>query len=105
MQAAAPPDPSDGCGDRTRLLVRGIDAASAAALNSAQTETSADAGRFAPRMQADRQSGVIVTEVRITEPANRAHVGASRATFKSGGASKSGLPAITGGTSHCHDDG
>jgi hypothetical protein len=34
------------------------------------------AGRFAPRMQADHQSAVIVTGVPITEPANRAHVGA-----------------------------
>src|SRR3984893_6993314 len=41
---------------RTRLLVQTIDAASAAE----QTKTSADAGRFASGMQADRQSAVIV---------------------------------------------
>ena len=63
------PEPLRRCKIRTRLtprnspnhpsppppLVQGIDAASAAA----QTETGADAGRFAPRMQAYRQSAVI----------------------------------------------
>src|SRR5215472_9554075 len=61
MQAAAPAGPERRLRSRARLLVHGIDAASAAALNSAQTGTRADAGRFAPRMQADRQSTLIVT--------------------------------------------
>src|SRR5262249_32934329 len=54
MQAAAAATPRRRLRSRARLLVQGIDAASAAA----QTETGADAGRFAPRMQADRQSAV-----------------------------------------------
>src|SRR5262249_27015805 len=55
MQAAAAATPRRRLRSRARLLVQGIDAASAAA----QTETGADAGRFAPRMQADRQSAVM----------------------------------------------
>jgi penicillin-insensitive murein endopeptidase len=46
MQAADPAAPERRLRSRARLLVQAIDAASAAA----QTETGADAGRFAPRM-------------------------------------------------------
>ena len=56
MQAASPAAPKRRLRQRARLLVQGIDAASAAA----QTETGFDAGRIAPRVQADRQSAVIV---------------------------------------------
>ena len=43
-----PPGPERRLRSRARLLVQGIDTASAAALDSAQTETIANAGRFAP---------------------------------------------------------
>src|SRR5215469_9646618 len=56
MQAASPAAPKRRLRQRARLLVQGIDAASAAE----QTETGFDAGRVAPRVQADRQSAVIV---------------------------------------------
>jgi hypothetical protein len=53
MQATSPAAPKRRLRKRARLLVQGIDAA-------AQTETDFDAGRVAPRVQADRQSAVIV---------------------------------------------
>src|ERR1700730_5992314 len=56
MQAASPAAPKRRLRYRARLLVQGIDAAPAAA----QTETGFDAGRVAPRVQADHQSAVIV---------------------------------------------
>ena len=56
MQAASPAASTRRLRQRARLLVQGIDAAPAAA----QTETGFDAGRVAPRVQADRQSSVIV---------------------------------------------
>ena len=56
MQAAGPAGPKRRLRSRARLLVQGIDAASAAE----QTETAFDAGRVAPRVHADRQSAVIV---------------------------------------------
>src|SRR3979490_511212 len=56
MQAASPAAPKRRLRQRARLLVQGIDAAPAAA----QTETGFDAGRVAPRVQADHQSAVIV---------------------------------------------
>src|SRR5262249_3563357 len=56
MQAASSAAPKRRLRQRARLLVQGIDAAPAAE----QTETGFDAGRVAPRVQADRQSAVIV---------------------------------------------
>ena len=56
MQAASPAAPKRRLRQRAQLLVQGIDAAPAAE----QTETGFDAGRVAPRVQADRQSAVIV---------------------------------------------
>src|SRR5215472_12375326 len=56
MQAASPAARKRRLRQRARLLVQGIDAAPAAE----QTETGFDAGRDAPRVQADRQSAVIV---------------------------------------------
>src|SRR5215475_3427844 len=56
MQAASPAAPTRRLRQRARLLVQGIDAAPAAE----QTETGFDAGRVARRVQADRQSAVIV---------------------------------------------
>ena len=56
MQAASPAAAKRRLRQRARLLVQGIDAAPAAE----QTETGFDAGRAAPRVQADRQSAVIV---------------------------------------------
>ena len=56
MQAASPAAPKQRLRQRAQLLVQGIDAAPAAE----QTETGFDAGRVAPRVQADRQSAVIV---------------------------------------------
>src|ERR1700730_9601270 len=56
MQAASPAAPKRRLRQRARLLVQGIDAAPAAE----QTETGFDAGRVAPRVQADRQRAVIV---------------------------------------------
>jgi hypothetical protein len=56
MQAASPAAPKRRLRQRARLLVQGIDAAPAAE----QTETGFDAGRVAPRVQADRQSAVII---------------------------------------------
>ena len=56
MQAASPAALKRRMRSRARLLVQGNDAASAAV----QTKTGADAGRVAPRMQADRQSAVTV---------------------------------------------
>jgi hypothetical protein len=61
MQAADRPAPKRRLRKRARLLVQGIDAASAAE----QTETGFDAGRVAPRVQADRQSALIL-DVRFT---------------------------------------
>src|SRR5262249_53256306 len=54
MQAASPAAPERRLRQRARLLVQGIDAAPAAE----QAETGFDAGRVAPRVQADRQSAV-----------------------------------------------
>jgi hypothetical protein len=56
VQAASRAAPKRRLRQRARLLVQGIDAAPAAE----QTETGFDAGRVAPRVQADRQSAVIV---------------------------------------------
>src|SRR4029453_4312106 len=56
MQAPSPAALKGRMRSRARLLVQGNDAASAAV----QTKTGADAGRVAPRMQADRQSAVTV---------------------------------------------
>jgi len=56
MQAASPAAPKRRLWQRARFLVQGIDAAPAAA----QTETGFDAGRVAPRVQADRQSAMMV---------------------------------------------
>src|SRR6516164_2574376 len=56
MQAASPAAPKRRLRQRARLLVQGIDAAPA----TEQTETGFDVGRIAPRVQADRQSAVIV---------------------------------------------
>src|SRR5215472_8797222 len=56
MQAASPAARKRRLRKRARLLVQGIHAAPAAE----QTETGFDAGRVAPRVQADRQSAVIV---------------------------------------------
>src|ERR1043166_493663 len=56
MQAAGPAASKRRLRQRARFLVQGIDAAPAAE----QTETGFDAGRDAPRVQADRQSAVIV---------------------------------------------
>jgi penicillin-insensitive murein endopeptidase len=47
MQATAPVAPKRRLRSRTRFLVQGFDVASS---DAAQTETGADAGRFAPRM-------------------------------------------------------
>src|SRR5215472_15490577 len=55
MQAASPAARKRRLRKRARLLVQGIDAAPAAE----QTETGFDAGRVAPRVQADRQGAVI----------------------------------------------
>ena len=59
MQAACPAAPKRRLRHRAGFLVQGIDAAPAAE----QTETGSDAGRVAPRVQADRQSAVIVDAV------------------------------------------
>src|SRR5215831_6598475 len=56
MQVASPAARKRRLRKRARLLVQGIHAAPAAE----QTETGFDAGRVAPRVQADRQSAVIV---------------------------------------------
>ena len=56
MQAAGTDGSKRRLRQRARLLVQGIDAAPAAE----QTETGSDAGRVAPRVQADRQGAVIV---------------------------------------------
>src|SRR6516225_8034063 len=56
MQTADPAAPKRRLRQRAQLLVQGIDAAPAAE----QTETGFDAGQVAPRVQADRQSAVIV---------------------------------------------
>ena len=55
MQAAGPAAPKRRLRQRARLLVQGIDTASAAG----QAETGFDAGRVAPRVQANRQGAVI----------------------------------------------
>jgi hypothetical protein len=56
MQAAGSAAPKRRLWQRARLLVQGIDAASAAG----QAATGFDASRIAPRVQANRQSAVIV---------------------------------------------
>src|SRR5262249_53592064 len=69
MQAAGPAAPKRRLRQRARLLVQGIDAAPAAE----QTETGFDAGRVAPRVQADRQSAVIcsITSTNLIEAQGR----------------------------------
>src|SRR5215468_2048699 len=63
MQAASPAASKRRLRQRARLLVQGIDAAPAAE----QTETGFDAGRGGPRVQADRQSAVIVDAASAAE--------------------------------------
>src|SRR3981081_1440831 len=71
MQAASPAAPKRRLRQRARLLVQGIDAAPAAE----QTETGFDAGRVAPRVQADRQSAVIVVAPPLSAPCRLSRTG------------------------------
>src|SRR5262245_4471413 len=72
MQAASPAGPERRLQWRARFLVQGIDAAPAAE----QTATGFDAGRDAPRVQADRQSAMIVDADHEFRRVPGAHVGA-----------------------------